>query len=98
MLPAKNATMKDFTGLLQEVVLDKPVVDQTGLKGRYDFTLKWAPDESQFSGHGPPTSDDPSAPPSLFTAVQEQVGLKLDSTKAMVDVMVIDHVEKPSPN
>jgi uncharacterized protein (TIGR03435 family) len=98
MLPAKNATMKDFTGLLQEVVLDKPVVDQTGLKGRYDFTLKWAPDDSQFGGHGPPPSDDPSAPPSLFTAVQEQVGLKLDSTKATVDVLVIDHAEKPTPN
>jgi uncharacterized protein (TIGR03435 family) len=98
MLPANNATMKDFTGLLQEVVLDKPVVDQTGLKGRYDFTLKWAPDESQFNGHVPPPSDQPDAPPSLFTAVQEQVGLKIESTKTMVDVLVIDRVEKPSPN
>lgn len=98
MLPANNATMKDFTGLLQEVVLDKPVVDQTELKGRFDFTLKWAPDESQFSGHMPPPSDLPDAPPSLFTAVQEQIGLKIESKKALVDVLVIDHVEKPSPN
>jgi len=98
MLPARNATMKDFTGLLQEVVLDRPVVDQTGLKGRYDFTLKWAPDDSQFGGHVPSASDDPSAPPSLFTALQEQVGLKLESTRTAVDVLVIDHVEKPSPN
>jgi uncharacterized protein (TIGR03435 family) len=97
-LPARNATMKDFTGLLQEVVLDRPVVDQTGLKGRYDFTLKWAPDDSQFGGHVPTASDDPSAPPSLFTALQEQVGLKLESTRTAVDVLVIDHVEKPSPN
>ncbi len=95
MLPARNATMKDFTGLLQEVVLDKPVVDQTGLKGRYDFTLKWAPDDSQFGGHVPPPSDALDAPPSLFVAVQEQVGLKLESTKAKVDVMAIDHAEKP---
>jgi uncharacterized protein (TIGR03435 family) len=98
MLPANNATMKDFTGLLQEVVLDKPVVDQTNLKGRYDFTLKWAPDESQFGGHVPPPGELPDAPPSLFTAVQEQIGLKLESTKAKVDVMIIDHVEKPSAN
>jgi uncharacterized protein (TIGR03435 family) len=98
MLPARNATMKDFTGLLQEVVLDRPVVDQTGLKGRYDFTLKWAPDDSQFGGHVPSASDDPSAPPSLFTALQEQVGLKLTAQKTAVDVLVIDHVEKPSPN
>jgi uncharacterized protein (TIGR03435 family) len=80
------------------VVLDKPVVDQTGLKGRYDFTVKWAPDDSQFSGHVPPASDDPSAPPNLFTAVQEQVGLRLEATKATVDVLVIDHAEKPSAN
>jgi uncharacterized protein (TIGR03435 family) len=98
MLPANNATMKDFTGLLQEVVLDKPVVDQTGLKGRYDFNLKWAPDDSQFGGHVPPPSDAADAPPSLFVAVQEQIGLKIESTKAMVDVMVVDHVEKPSAN
>jgi uncharacterized protein (TIGR03435 family) len=98
LLPARNAAMKDFTGLLQEVVLDRAVVDHTGLKGRYDFTLKWAPDESQFGGHVPPPSDDPSAPPGLFTAVAEQLGLKLEPTKSMVDVIVIDHVEKPSPN
>lgn len=98
LLPAANATMKDFTGLLQEVVLDKPVVDQTGIKGRYDFTLKWAPDFSQFGGHVPPPTEAPDAPPSLFTAVQEQIGLKLETTKTMVDVLVIDHVEKPSEN
>jgi uncharacterized protein (TIGR03435 family) len=46
----------------------------------------------------PSASDDPSAPPSLFTALQEQVGLKLESTRTAVDVLVIDHVEKPSPN
>lgn len=99
MLPAKNATMKDFTGLLQEVVLDKPVVDQTGLKGRYDFNLTWAPDESQLGGRFRPPANPPAdAPPSLFTAAQEQIGLKIESTKAKVDVMVIDHVEKPSAN
>ena len=46
----------------------------------------------------PPDTDDPNAPPSLYVALQEQLGLKLESTKANADVMVIDHVEKPSPN
>jgi uncharacterized protein (TIGR03435 family) len=80
MLPANNATMENFAGLLQEAVLDKPVVDQTGLKGRYDFTLKWAPDESQFDGHMHP-SDAPDAPPTLFVAVQEQIGLKIETPR-----------------
>ena len=46
----------------------------------------------------PPATDDPNAPPSLYVALQEQLGLKLESTKANADVMVIDHVEKPSAN
>ena len=100
-LPAANATMQDFAGLLQSAVLDRPVADQTGLTGRFDFTLNWTPDESQFVGMGikvPPPSDKPDAPPGLFTAVQEQLGLKLEATKAPVDVIVIDKVEKPSAN
>jgi len=101
ILPANNATMQDFAGLLQSAVLDRPVVDQTGLTGRWDFTLNWTPDDSQFVGMGikvPPPSDKPDAPPGLFTAVQEQLGLKLDSIKAPVDVLVVDRVEKPSAN
>jgi uncharacterized protein (TIGR03435 family) len=101
VLPVANATMGDFAGVMQGAVLDRPVVDQTGLKGRFDFILKWTPDESQFEGLGikvPPPSDAANAPPGLFTAIQEQLGLKLEATKAPVDVLVIDHVEKPSEN
>ena len=101
VLPARNATMADFAGLLQTAVLDRPVVDQTGLAGRFDFTLTWTPDETQFGGLGikvPPPTDSATAPPGLFTAVQEQLGLKLDSTKAPVDVLVVDRVEKPTDN
>jgi uncharacterized protein (TIGR03435 family) len=96
-----NSTLQDFAGVMQAAVLDRPVVDQTGLTGRFDFMLKWTPDESQFSGMGvkvPPPSDKADAPPSLYTAIQEQLGLKLDPVKAPVDVMVVDHVEKPSEN
>jgi uncharacterized protein (TIGR03435 family) len=100
-LNVRNALMSDFTGLMQSVVLDRPVVDQTGLTGRFDFTLNWTPDDSQFAGMGariPPPTDSADAPPNLYTAIQEQIGLKLEATKAPADVMVIDHVEKPSAN
>jgi len=103
-LIVRNMDMKDFATWMQSGVMDKPVVDQTGLKDRYDFTLKWTPDDSQFAQFRgavtmpPPKTDDPNAPPSLYTAVQEQLGLKIEATKAPDDVIVIDHVEKPSPN
>ncbi len=100
-LYVQNANMDDFTQLMQSVVLDRPVVDQTGVKGRWNFVLKWTPDESQFGGMGvkvPPPSNAADAPPPLFTAIQEQIGLKLEARKAPVEVMVLDHVEEPSPN
>ena len=101
-LMVTNSTMTDFCHGMQEAVMDKPVVDQTGLTDRYDFNLNWTPDQSQFAAMGgnvpPPNTDDPNAPPSLYIALQEQLGLKLEAGKAQADVMVIDHVEKPSPN
>jgi uncharacterized protein (TIGR03435 family) len=100
-LPAVNANMTDFSNLLQGVVLDRPVVDKTGITGRFDFTLRWTPDESQFGGRGgqaPPAPAGQDPPPGLFTALQEQLGLKLESTRAPVEVLVIDKVEPPSAN
>ncbi|HEY0760556.1 MAG TPA: M56 family metallopeptidase [Acidisarcina sp.] len=101
VLNVRNSSMGAFAQLMQSAVLDRPVVDQTGLAGNYDFVLKWTPDESQFGGMGvkvPPPTEDPNAPPPLFTAIQEQIGLKLDPSRAAVDVFVIDHVEKPTEN
>jgi uncharacterized protein (TIGR03435 family) len=101
MLPARNATIADFAGLMQAAVLDRPVVDQTRLPGRYDFTLTWTPDEFQFGGQVANTPAPPGnaeAPPDLFTAMQQQLGLKFESTKAPAEVLAIDHVEKPSEN
>jgi uncharacterized protein (TIGR03435 family) len=93
--------MDDFAKLLQDAVMDGPVVNQTGLADKYDFLLKWTPDESQFGGLGvkvPKPTDSPDAPPPLFTALQEQLGLKMDSTKTMVKVLIIEKAEKPSEN
>jgi uncharacterized protein (TIGR03435 family) len=70
------------------------VVDQTGLKGTYNFTLTWS-DQPVNSDAGQENGTDA---PSLFTAVQEQMGLKLVPTKAPVEVIVIDHIERPSEN
>jgi len=99
----RNATLAEVGSVLQGSILDKPVVDQTGLTGKYDFTLKFTPDAGQMAGFGggppaPPAAENPDAPPDIFAAFQQQLGLKLDSTKAPADVLVIDHVEKPSPN
>ena len=97
----RNSTMAEFAEFLQARILDRPVVDQTGITGRFDFTLEWRPDVAQV---GPPGGPAPQLPPEvearpdLFTAIQEQVGLKLESTKAPVDAYVIDKVQKPSEN
>jgi bla regulator protein blaR1 len=71
--------------------LKRPVRDETGLEGDFAFTLEWT------LGLGESDAG-PSSRPSLFTAVQEQLGLKLESTKGPVEVLVIDHVERPSEN
>ncbi len=73
------------------VQLGRPVIDHTGLTGHYEFTL-------QFSPAQPSTDAQPDAGPSVFTAVQEQLGLKLESTKAPVRVLVIDHIDRPTEN
>jgi uncharacterized protein (TIGR03435 family) len=93
--------------------LRRTVVDKTGLTGRYDITLKWSPDDNSGGPGpgfaGPPTGGAPTAPiaggpsaessgPTLLVAVQEQLGLKLESGKGPVDMIVISHVEKVSDN
>jgi uncharacterized protein (TIGR03435 family) len=87
--------------------LDRPVVDRTGLKAKYTFTLEFADDRTQptmpraaadgdlRASNGPPPE---SSGPSIFTALQEQIGLKLVPAKGPVEVLVIDHIERPSEN
>jgi uncharacterized protein (TIGR03435 family) len=96
-LPAKNATMSDFASLLQRALLDRPVVDKTGLAGRYDFDLDWAPDETQFGGEVPAATADAQAPP-FFTAIEQQLGLHIEATHGMVEALVVDGAERLAGN
>ena len=96
LLPARNATTAQFGAMMQRAVLDRPVVDQTGLTGVYDFDLEWAPDENQFNGQFPRSAE--SNKPGLFSAIQEQLGLRLLATRGPVSALVIDRVERPSEN
>jgi uncharacterized protein (TIGR03435 family) len=96
---ARNATMLDFAGEL-ESWLDRPVTDQTGISGHYDFALNWTLDDFQalrFNGFPSPQQSNAEVP-DLFTAIQEQLGLKLESTRGTVEVLVIDSIRKPSEN
>jgi bla regulator protein blaR1 len=85
--------------------LGRQVIDKTELKGKYDFELNWTPDETQsaagpFGGGGPqpPPVSSESSGPTIFTALQEQLGLKLESQKGPVPMIVVDSVEKPTEN
>jgi uncharacterized protein (TIGR03435 family) len=97
-LSGSAVTMTQLTNLLPRFV-NRVVVDQTGLIGGFDLDLTWTPAAGEWVAPpvpgGPPLSDDG---PSLFTALREQLGLKLKSTKGPVDVLVIDHVEQPTPD
>lgn len=85
-----NTTMDGFaTELLLNT--DRPVINETGLTGRYDLALKWTFDETQAPTDG-------TAAPSLFTAIREQMGLRLEQVKRMTDVLVIDRVQRPGEN
>lgn len=99
-LTGTAATVGDMVPTLSRTV-GRKVIDKTGLTGKYDITLKYTPDENQLAtstmpGAPPPPAD--ASGPSLFTALQEQLGLKLEPQKASVEIYVIDRAEKPSDN
>lgn len=98
-LPGRNATTSDLASVLQRASLGRPVVDRTGLSGRFDFDLEWTPDETQFDGIVSRLSNVPDPEkPDLFTAIQQQLRLRLEATRGQVEVFVMDHAEKPSEN
>jgi uncharacterized protein (TIGR03435 family) len=93
---ASSATMKSLGDWLTRQ-LSRPVLDKTGLTGTYDFSIEWIPDTAPTSS--PDTVTLPGIPgASLFTALQQQLGLKLDPGKSPMEILVIDHVERPSGN
>ena len=89
--------MKDFSKLL-DLIVDRPVIDETGMTGKYDIHLKFSRDEVTTGLREPPPGASAPTGPTIFAAIQEQLGLKLVSTKGPVEFLVIDHVEKPSAN
>lgn len=109
-LDVHNSSMSDFAKMvLQGIVLDRPVLDQTGLQGQFDFKLEWTPDPSQFGGRAAqvpvpqdvdnaPSQDADNVPSNLFRAMREQLGLKLVAAKVPAPVVVVDHVALPSAN
>jgi uncharacterized protein (TIGR03435 family) len=88
----------DFARNLSGFVGGRPIVDRTGLTGLYDLELTWTPDTPPAGRDGaPPPGFDPNGP-SLFTAVQEQLGLRLEATTGPVEVLVIDSANRPTPD
>ena len=96
MLAAKAVPIATLVSMLQgPAQTDRRIFDKTNLKGLFDFQLRFAPD----IGTGPQVAPLPdNSSPSLFTAIQEQLGLKLESAKGAVEVLVIDSASKPSAN
>jgi uncharacterized protein (TIGR03435 family) len=97
-LPANYASMAELASVFQRAVLDRPVVDETGLPGRYDFDLEFTPDETEWGGAFAGRQNTDSDKPGLYTAIQEQLGLKLVAATGPVETLVIDHIEQPTPN
>ncbi len=91
LLTVKNASMRTFCDGMQATFLDRPVVDKTGLTGRYDFTLNWTSNDL-------PAKETPDAPPDLYTAIKEQLGLKFVPEKAAAKALVVDNVDTPTAN
>jgi uncharacterized protein (TIGR03435 family) len=90
-----GVSIRKLAASLSRSGLDRPVIDSTGLTGPFDLHLKWTAEDARALGSA--AVDDP-ANPSIFTALKEQTGLKLESSRGPLEILVIDHVEKPSEN
>jgi uncharacterized protein (TIGR03435 family) len=97
---SQNVTMSQVVDILATTSMgaldpERPLFDQTGLSGKFDFMIEFTP---EFHGPPPPNFQADSSGPSFFEALKDQLGLKLEATKGTVDVLVVDHVEEPTPN
>ena len=97
-IEAQGVTLESFSKMLR-MVLDRPVIDRTGLAGQFDVRIEFSREGTAFGRIplvGRPPVSDPTGPPSIFTVVQEQLGLRLNAANGPVDRFVIDHIERPS--
>ena len=94
-LHAKGQTMAGLAKILEGTELDRPVVDRTGITGKFDFEMTFLSDRRKGGAAAAPMEDEPNAPPGIFTAIQDQLGLKLEPAKGPVETLVIDKVHKP---
>src|SRR5262249_36935935 len=103
LISAISSSVETLGGTIEEfartlgVLLDRPVINKTGITGRFDILVKFAREGTEvarFKGPAP----DPAGPPSILVAIQEQLGLKLDSGRGPVETLVIDQIERPSEN
>jgi uncharacterized protein (TIGR03435 family) len=101
-IEAQGATLDDFSRMLH-AILDRPVIDKTGIAGRFDMRIEFSREQTTLHplrpgdlADGGPGASDPTT--SIFTALQEQLGLKLERAKGQVETFVIDHIERPAGN
>jgi uncharacterized protein (TIGR03435 family) len=100
-LTGQGVTMAALAVPLSRIGLGREVVDRTDLTAKYDFALRCAPVEAMrpvINGQMQPLSPEDLALPSIFTALQEQMGLKLEPTKGLVETLTVDHIDRPSEN
>jgi uncharacterized protein (TIGR03435 family) len=93
---ANGFRLTTLSGQLSSI-LGRAVLDKTGLSGIFNFQLRWTPDAEPDAGGTPPASTDTAAP-SIFTALEEQLGLKLEAGRGPVEMLAIDHIERPDGN
>jgi uncharacterized protein (TIGR03435 family) len=91
-LEVQNFSMESWAAMLSSHFdLGRHIVDRTGLTGHYTFGMRWTPENT-------PATSSAAGRPSIFTALQEQLGLKLEPGKAMLDTVAVEHIERPTPN
>jgi uncharacterized protein (TIGR03435 family) len=96
---AQGVTLDDFSSMLR-LVVGRPVIDKTGVTGRFDIRVEFSREGTELAGIQAKDSapSDPGSPPSIFVAIQEQLGVKLEAGRGPVETLVIDHIEKPTAN
>lgn len=94
---AQGVTLEDFASMLR-LVTGRPVIDKTGVTGRFDIHVDFSREGTELANIRSAVPADPAGPPSIFVAIQEQLGLKLEAGQGPVETLVIDHIERPSGN